>query len=369
MVSFDSAKQISANAMTIAQLVSIASILPSDASALQSAISALERDIAALDKSSSWWEPWPFVFTFLVAVGVALEIVVVLRDRKEELEEWQICVLHPERPSSSKVWLEIASVVLVTVGILGELGVGIWISRINGQLRSKNSELRSDSDQLLALTTQEAGNAEKSAEGAAIAAHKAGLSADAAQQTLKVVGQEVEALSPRIVKPDQQLKIIEALKNVHGSHPTIIGSYGMDGEGTALAGQLIEIFHAAKIPVGDQRAGQIVTGGFEWGISIRGPTREMPFMTALRHALRVAAKLDKVSINGPSPAIGVMTDNEHVVGSTGANAERPRSRVHVALRTDKVDWDCVFHEQVFVFAIVDSRPYVERIGGGNIVMS
>jgi hypothetical protein len=33
--------------------------------------------------------------------------------------------------------------------ILGELGVGLWISHINGQLRIKAEQLRSKSDQLL----------------------------------------------------------------------------------------------------------------------------------------------------------------------------------------------------------------------------
>src|SRR5438445_13747906 len=34
----------------------------------------------------------------------------------------------------------------------------------------------------------------------------------------------------------------------------------------------------------------------------------------------------------------------------------------------QVDWGRVFHEQIFIFAIVNSSAYVERINGGNIVM-
>jgi hypothetical protein len=73
----------------------------------------------------------------------------------------------------------------ITVGIIGELGVGIKITSINGALRgkstelgSKNAELRSKSDQLLALVTQPAGDADTSAKGAAKAASEATASAD-----------------------------------------------------------------------------------------------------------------------------------------------------------------------------------------------
>jgi hypothetical protein len=139
----------------IAHLICVLSNLPNDTSALQSSISALEREIATLDKSSGSWE-WPLAgCTLVVAIGVAMEIFVVQRDHKEEMEEWHVCELVPKRPSLTKVCLEIASVVLVTAGILGELGIGLWISHINGDLRSKNSQLRTNSDQLVALLTKE----------------------------------------------------------------------------------------------------------------------------------------------------------------------------------------------------------------------
>jgi hypothetical protein len=143
----------------IAHLISSISALPTDSSALISAISALESSVEALERSSEGLEPWISRFTWLVAIGVALEIVVVLIDHREDVNEWRRCLLHPERPSTLKLWLEIASVVLVTVGILGELGVGLGISSINGKLRAQSRLLRSKSDQLLALVTQETSDA------------------------------------------------------------------------------------------------------------------------------------------------------------------------------------------------------------------
>jgi hypothetical protein len=66
--------------------------------------------------------------------------------------------------------VEVGSVLLITIGVMGELGAGIEITSINAvlrgksaELRSKNADLRSKSDQLLALVTHEAGEAKKRA--------------------------------------------------------------------------------------------------------------------------------------------------------------------------------------------------------------
>src|ERR1700675_4282358 len=142
------------------------STLPSAASALQSSVSALERDITALESQSSGLEPWLGWFTLLVAIGVALEIFVVIHDHRKGVNEWRVSELIPEGPSLIKLGIEIASIILVIAGVMGEFGVGLKISSINGQLRAKGAELRSKSDQLLALVTQEAGDAADSAERA-----------------------------------------------------------------------------------------------------------------------------------------------------------------------------------------------------------
>jgi len=76
----------------------------------------------------------------------------------------------------------------VTLGIAGELWVGASIALINGKLRTKNEELRSKSGQLIALLTEEAGDAKTSAEDAGLASSRAERSAtlanDAARRAL-----------------------------------------------------------------------------------------------------------------------------------------------------------------------------------------
>jgi len=144
-------------------VICILSTLPSAASALQSSLSVLERDIAALESQSSGLEPWLGRFTLLVAIGVALEIFVVIHDHRKEVNEWRVCELIPEGPSLIKLGIEIASIILVIAGVMGEFGVGLRISSINGQLRAKGAELRSKSDQLLAIVTQQASDADAGA--------------------------------------------------------------------------------------------------------------------------------------------------------------------------------------------------------------
>lgn len=140
-----------------AHLIQSASSLPADASALESAISALESSINALETSSVPWEnllPW---FTALVAVGVAMEFWVIWREHRDDMGAWKRgTILPPERPSTAKLIIELVSLVFITGGIVGELGIGIKVTSINGALRGKNAELRTASDQLIAFLYVEA---------------------------------------------------------------------------------------------------------------------------------------------------------------------------------------------------------------------
>ena len=86
------------------------------------------------------------------------------------MEAWALTFFgvlrRPARPSAFKVGVEVASVLLITFGIVGELWIGIRIASINGALRGKSAELRSKGDQLLALVTLQAGDARDSAKTA-----------------------------------------------------------------------------------------------------------------------------------------------------------------------------------------------------------
>jgi hypothetical protein len=146
-------------------LVQAASSLATDASALESSISALLSKIRELESSSVPWEralPW---FTLLVAVGVAMELWVMRHERRDDMEAWRRGIVRPpDRPSTVKYLVEVASILLITAGIVGELWVGIKITSINGVLRSLNAEVRTKSDQLVELLHGEAEGLRKDAE-------------------------------------------------------------------------------------------------------------------------------------------------------------------------------------------------------------
>src|SRR5258707_13724917 len=161
-----------AMAVIIQHLASAPSVLPTDASALEisisalkSSISALESSIKTLEGSSTGWETLAWACSIAVAVGVAAEIWGIVWGYREERREWRrgIICWPPDHPSVPKLWFEIWATMLVVAGVFGEAGASAALASINSQLRSKTSVLRAQSDQLLALVTQEAGSAAKSA--------------------------------------------------------------------------------------------------------------------------------------------------------------------------------------------------------------
>jgi hypothetical protein len=103
-----------------------------------------------------------------VFAGVAMEGWVIWREYRDGMEEWALGYFLgtpplPAKPSTRRLVFEVISVVFVTLGIAGELGIGIRITSINGELRDKNAELRGKSDQLIALIKQESSDSNKSA--------------------------------------------------------------------------------------------------------------------------------------------------------------------------------------------------------------
>lgn len=157
--------------MIFAHLLHFASSLPIDTSSLESSISALESDISALESRikslespSVPWEIWLAVSTGAVIVGLLMEYWVIWRAHRDEMEAFGRGIIRPpDRPLFRAYLFELASVTLITLGVFGELAIGLKIASINSsfrdldiQLRSKNAELRSKSDQLVGRLNKEA---------------------------------------------------------------------------------------------------------------------------------------------------------------------------------------------------------------------
>ena len=144
-----------------------------DSSTLEASISASRKSISALDicintleGSSKPWETLSKVSAFVVFFGIVGEVVVIISEYFEDLDEWRLSawmrprVFPPDRPPRWRFWFDIVATVIVLAGVFGEAWGSLQVDSINSELRSKTSVLRADSDQLLALVTQEVGSAE-----------------------------------------------------------------------------------------------------------------------------------------------------------------------------------------------------------------
>ena len=266
-----------------AHLLQTASILPTDVSALERAISALESDISALERainvlenSSVPWEhslPW---FTALVVVGVVMEWWVIGHEWRDEMEAWALAyfwaVRSPGRPSIRKLLAEAGSVLLIALGIMGELGAGLKIASINNslrgksaELRSKNAELRNKSDQLVALLGQQTAK-------------------------LELANRQLTALiQPRTVSEADRKQLGEELMEFapgFKGRKIKISSQTGDAEGMVFSLEIMDILTRAGIDVDPAGMGAIITvHAVAMGVIVRGPPGDREFIRALVGAL------------------------------------------------------------------------------------
>jgi hypothetical protein len=220
-----------------------ASTLEASISALKSSISALESSINALDGRSGFWEKVGWYCAVLVGVGVVAEIVSIVREYLEDRHDWRRGIVRPpDRPSFGWMLFDVFATVIVVGGIFGEAGATGKVSAINSLLRSKTSELRAKSDQLLALITLEAGSAASSAANAQGSADAVGKVAD---RVAKKAGAIDQALSmAQYFSAYRDVRNPDALKQefaLFKGRPIIFRSYVHDGDAYFLCEELVEI--------------------------------------------------------------------------------------------------------------------------------
>lgn len=111
-------------------------------------------------------------------------------------------------------------------------------------------------------------------------------------------------VAPRSLSVDQQRQIAETCRQFAG-HRVLVSSYGLDGEGAAIGAQIIVLLRSVlgNENVLDSRAGTVVTGGFQFGIHLRGPESESDFIRALSNALVSTGHL-QTFVNQPVPRMG-----------------------------------------------------------------
>lgn len=188
-----------------------------DESALRSALASV-NDCG----SSLHWElrAW----TFLVALGVALEIVFVVWEYVDGLHDFRRGIVHPpDRPNLLLFVLGFVGAALVAVGVSGELYAESKIATLETCIRKGN-------DALSLLLSREAGDAAKSAQTARAEAETVKKEARAIENRLRIASRQLAAMEHQLYVQGPRWKIlenrkkefIEVLKPLAGQKLTVV---------------------------------------------------------------------------------------------------------------------------------------------------
>jgi hypothetical protein len=240
-------------------------------------------------------------FVRLVASTVAVVVGVIL----EEAQDWMPPVKRILRldPITEYRWakkLVKLGWILIVIGVAGEGLFEVYVSKADSILSTFNNILltearREASDAVLRAATANVEVAE---------AEKQAAANELEAQQLKAENIRLEAIiAPRSLSLDQQQSIADALRKF-GKHGVLVKSYGSDGEGSALAGQVIAALQAADIVVADGRGSEIVAGQFDSGVHVRAPVAELAFAEAIADSLSAIGKLKVFPVNDPEPRVG-----------------------------------------------------------------
>jgi len=168
---------------------------------------------------------------------------------------------------------------LIMLGIIGELGVGIKVTSINGVLRSKNAELRIKSDQLVALLHGETERLKELAESEHLARVKL-----------------EKQIQPRTIDESERIEIGEELKKFAPSlkgRKVKISSQTGDAEGMLFSLEIMDILNRSGIYVDAAGMGAIIQiHAVEVGTIVTGPPADQEFIRSLVGELNAKLRTD-----------------------------------------------------------------------------
>jgi len=246
--------------------------------------SALQTLLNNLDTSRSSLHGWLHFWTFLVVLGVALEVVFVVKEYIDQSHDFRRGIVHPpERPSTMLFVLGMLGAGLVAMGVAGELSVDVQAGKVETEIRKAN-ELR------VALLSKEAGDAKTSAEDAATAASRAKSVADAAVIAAGKAQEKVEAVAKRAEEVDNKVTLTqflvsarfindpkaltERLRQFKGQS-VILTSYIGDAEGWGLCTAILNIAHSAEMNATDECGRASPTTPLVSPMNVSGPNDDI----------------------------------------------------------------------------------------------
>jgi hypothetical protein len=163
--------------------------------------SILKALIEGLEKSRASLDYWLMFWTWLVVIGVLLEVIFVILDHFDALEDWRQGKLNPPfSPSKPKVWrlfIELFGAGLVALGVAGELAIDARIGGIERQIKEANGNR-------VLILQREAGEAKQSALDAANASRNAITDSAKASDVARLARKEADSFEHDIVAAKKQ---------------------------------------------------------------------------------------------------------------------------------------------------------------------
>lgn len=174
----------------------------------------LKSILYALTAGRVFFESALTFWTWLVVIGVGLELVFIVWTNHEERGEWFRALATavnpmPSRPSTLKLFCELFSVLLVVIGIVGELRVETILGAINAAIADVNGQV------VLRLQSQAA--------SAATSAKRAQSSADELSGYLTTAIHEEEDARTRLETAKRDIRLLEnetAWRRINGPELT-----------------------------------------------------------------------------------------------------------------------------------------------------
>jgi hypothetical protein len=231
----------------------------------------------------------------------------------------------PDRPSFAKLWFELIATILVVAGVFGEAGASLELASINSQLRSKTSDLRAKSDQLLALVTEQAG-------GAATSAQRANDALGEAQKKMKAVAEQADRIGGTL---GMALGLINArqvqdrdnlsaeLKKRFKGRNVLLESYVGDAEAWGLCTQLLYVAKSAEMVPNDECGRAQFTAPLVSPLSVFSPNADEAYW--LSHTISIIGRIGASGVpGGQMLTIFVGVKSPFVIGETDQTRDAER---------------------------------------------
>ncbi len=235
-------------------------------SALRSALDSLNDCGSSLHASLHFW-------TWVVVVGVALEVFSVVWEYCEELHDFNRGFVHPpERPIRLLFAVGLLGAVMVAFGVTGEV---IAESRIE----TLETCIRKGNEALYLLLSHEAQSAQQSADGASASAKAADLAAGKAQAKAKSVEKQADSIALNLAITSQLLSaptlqnrddLIAELKKFKVDQ-VFVRSYIGDGQDWPLCSLIVDIAGKADMHPVDECSKAPPTITPIYGVQVQGP--------------------------------------------------------------------------------------------------